>query len=882
MYNSSHLVIVLSLINVMCQWSSSLGMDVIITANDGRIRGVQNIQDGDFILGGLFGVHSNQGSEMSCKDIRCRGGADRVEAMLFAIDQINRDSLLLPNLTLGYDIRDTCSEEHIGLDEAASLILSGTNSLLDSEYQCNNNSTTAGLQNRVIGVVGAAASRVSIPVAGLTRLFETPQISYSSTSAILSNRERYSYFFRTIPSDTREAVAIVDMLRHFNWTFISTVFTRDSYGQSGIDDLHDLAQEYGICVDISEGIEVDFEDSDYELLAKKISSNSEANVIIVYSHREAAQSLLSKMSISAEKRFTWIATSAWVQSVDTVAGLFGVIPTISTVSKFTEHFDRLLMDMNSTRNPWLPELLQCNGSADPDYAIPRVIDAVYTFAHALNNYLKENCAQSITWIPENRTCVGFTQQLTGSLLLKYISNTSFIGSSGMMVNFDSEGGVQPLYDIVNYRQVNNEVKLDKIGTWNSMRNSGNSYVTEYLHIYDDIQIHFGVDELGEAIVQPTESQCGRCEHGEYLREVPSSCCGLCEPCLGQSFSNSSSTTECLNCSSLGDLWGNNPTTGSSGCVPIPQIFLDFSDPWSIVIMCASALGLVLLISVVIIFGFNWNTPVIRASGRESMIMMIIGTKISFIVAFIYVAPPSLAVCTLQRISLWLGFGLIFSSLTVKVVRIARIFVFQTSSYIHLKCINSHYIIIQTLLLFLVQIMIILISLLARFPEVVNTLRLDLTDHNILPEMVITCTRDHEVGLVISVVYETGLVVTSAVLATLSFKSPANFNEAKSICCAAFGLLLVWTVFFPTYFALENKQELQNAAIAGTVTLTAYVVLLCLFGPRIFIILFRKKDSNERSGQHISESVIGNRGEKKLQVMSTLNTMQTKTRHSTSE
>ena len=866
-------LLVVILYVLVSTWSYSLGDDVIIRANDGtsRVRGVQNTQDSDFVLGGLFAVHSLQDSEQSCQDLRCRGGTDRVEAMLFAIDQINYDPLILPNLTLGYDIRDTCSEEHIGLDEATDLILSGTHFDLESENQCNSSGTRD--RGHTVGLIGAGASRVSIPIAGLTRLFEVPQISYSSTSAILSNRERYSYFFRTIPSDTREAVAIVDMFQYFNWTFISTVFTRDSYGQSGIDDLHDLARKHGICIDVSEGIEVEFTDNDYRILAEKIANNSEANVIVVYSQREAARRLLKQVNLVVKKNFTWIATSAWVQSIDTMVGLFGVIPTISFVNRFSNHFSLLTKETN-TRNPWFSDFVQCNySSADHDYAIPRVIDAVYTFAHALDKFLSDNCAQPLQWIYENRTCIGLKQQLTGSILLDYIKNTSFTGITGMTVDFDSEGGVEPLYDIVNYQQVDKEAKLKHIGMWGSLVNNTNS-----LQISSDIQIHFGVNATGRAILQPIESHCGRCKPGQYLRNVPSSCCGLCEPCLGQNFSNASFADKCLNCSVYGDMWGNDPTVGSSGCIPIPQIFLDFTNPWSILIMITSVIGLILLFSMVIILGVNWNTPVIRASGRESMVIIVIGTAISFIVAFIYIAPPSLEICTLQRICLWLGFGLVFSSLTVKVIRIARIFVFQTSSYVNLKCISTHYIILQTILLFMIQVVIILVSLLARFPAVVKTLRLDASDRNHLPEIVITCTADHEVGLVISIVYETALVVTSAVLATLSFKSPSNFNEAKSICCAAFGLLIIWICFFPTYFALQNQQELQNAAIAGTVNLTAYVVLLCLFGPRMFIILYwKKKDS---SGHQSSDNVIG-KGEKR-QRTSSLHTLSTNMPQSTSE
>ena len=832
----------------------------VIRSNDGssRVRGVQNTQDSDFVLGGLFAVHSTQGSERSCQDIRCRGGMDRVEAMLFAIDQINNDPLLLPNMTLGYEIRDTCYEEYIGLDEAADLILSGTQFNLGDESQCTANVSGVGEQgHKIIGLIGAGASRVSIPIAGLTRLFEIPQISYSSTSAILSNREQYSYFFRTIPSDPREAVAIVDLLLHFNWTFISTVFTRDSYGQSGIDDLHDLATAHGICIDISEGIEVDFDENDYRVLAEKIANNSKANVVVVYSQQEAAMRSLEQINLLAKRNFTWIASSAWVQSVKTMVGLFGVSSTINTADSFSEYFSSLMIQTN-TRNPWFTEFSPCNySSAEHDYAIPRVIDAVYTFAHALDRFLKDNCAQPLQWIHENRTCIGLKQQLTGSILLSYIQNTSFTGVTGMTVSFDSKGEVEPSYDIFNYGQVNNKVQLNKIGIWSSILND-----TKFLQIDDNAQIHFGVDPKNRAILQSVESHCGRCKPGQYLRSVPSSCCGLCEPCLGQNFSNASFVNKCSNCSAYGDMWGNDPTVGSSGCVFIPQTFLRFTNPWSILIMVMSVVGLILLFLIVIILGVNWSTPVVKASGRESMIMIVIGTAISFTVAFIYVAPPSLEICTLHRICLWLGFGLIFSSLTVKVIRIARIFVFQTTSYVHLKCISTHYIILQTGLLFLVQVVIVLVSLLSRFPAVMKRLRLDANDRNRLPQIIITCTADHEVGLVVSIVYETGLVVTSAVLAALSFKSPSNFNEAKSICCAAFGLLIVWIGFFPTYFALQDQQELQNAAIAGSVNLTSYVVLLCIFGPRVFVTLFRKMKESSTEKAHQSSDIVVGKGDKR--------------------
>lgn len=57
--------------------------------------------DGDLILGGLFPMHDS-GDEMSlCGAIKEEKGIQRLEAMLYAIDMINADYTLLPNITLG-------------------------------------------------------------------------------------------------------------------------------------------------------------------------------------------------------------------------------------------------------------------------------------------------------------------------------------------------------------------------------------------------------------------------------------------------------------------------------------------------------------------------------------------------------------------------------------------------------------------------------------------------------------------------------------------------------------------------------------------------------------------------------------------------------------
>jgi len=70
------------------------------------------------------------------------------------------------------------------------------------------------------------AKRLTVlQVQNLLSLFNIPQIGYSATSKDLSDKSLYRYFMRVVPSDKLQARALVDIVLHFNWTFISTVFT---------------------------------------------------------------------------------------------------------------------------------------------------------------------------------------------------------------------------------------------------------------------------------------------------------------------------------------------------------------------------------------------------------------------------------------------------------------------------------------------------------------------------------------------------------------------------------------------------------------------------------------------------------------------------------
>ena len=202
--------------------------EVIRDDDSGRIRGIQSRENKSFVLGGLFPIHFPSGDSSSaspCGPVWPQA-LEWVEAMLYAIDRINADPDLLPGVELGYDIRDTCLSETLGLDEAIDLIITGSNlniascqAELDAAKPSPNESGLGVYPVPTSGIVGAAGSRVSVPVASLGRLFNMPQVSYASTSPLLSDQTRYSYFRRTIPADDLQVQAMVDLLHRFGWNY---------------------------------------------------------------------------------------------------------------------------------------------------------------------------------------------------------------------------------------------------------------------------------------------------------------------------------------------------------------------------------------------------------------------------------------------------------------------------------------------------------------------------------------------------------------------------------------------------------------------------------------------------------------------------------------
>ncbi|GBM00754.1 Metabotropic glutamate receptor [Araneus ventricosus] len=414
------------------------------------------ILEGDVMLGGLFPVHQ-KGLKTKCGAIFKDRGIQRLEAMLFAVEKINSDPTLLEKIKLGAIILDTCSSDSYALNQSLEFIRASINTVDATTFECADGSapTMKFTTKAITGVVGGSYSEVSLQVANLLRLFKIPQISPASTGTSLSDKTRYDFFARTVPPDTFQAIALVDLVQSFNWSYVSLVSSEGQYGDSGMTAFQKEARSRNICIAVNEKVPhsatEEVFDSIYQNLLQKISARG----VVLFTRAEDAAGVLRAAMRSRKHVFTWVASDGWgkqeklVEDLERAAeGAITVELASTEIAEFNDYMKNLTPATN-IRNPWfeeywesvfsctLPENVKPNSNSSVVVCSPNlrldesvgynqeskvqfVVDAVYAFAHALDKVWRDLCEpKGEAHCHEMRTLDGAT------LYLDYILNVSF-------------------------------------------------------------------------------------------------------------------------------------------------------------------------------------------------------------------------------------------------------------------------------------------------------------------------------------------------------------------------------------------------------------------------------------------------------------------------
>ncbi|XP_060089046.1 vomeronasal type-2 receptor 26-like [Heteronotia binoei] len=107
-------------------------------------------------------------------------------ALVFAINEINKDPALLPNITLGFHIFEDTRFATMAYQAGLSFLSTGDQ--IVPNYRCNR-------REKLLSVIGSLYSRISVQMASLLGLFKIPQILASLRSIQFNNSAGEEVFF---------------------------------------------------------------------------------------------------------------------------------------------------------------------------------------------------------------------------------------------------------------------------------------------------------------------------------------------------------------------------------------------------------------------------------------------------------------------------------------------------------------------------------------------------------------------------------------------------------------------------------------------------------------------------------------------------------------
>uniref|UniRef100_A0A8B9P810 Extracellular calcium-sensing receptor n=1 Tax=Apteryx owenii TaxID=8824 RepID=A0A8B9P810_APTOW len=835
---------------------------------------------GDIILGGLFPIHfgvaaKDQDLKSRPESVECIRynfrGFRWLQAMIFAIEEINSSPTLLPNMTLGYRIFDTCNTVSKALEATLSFVAQNKIDSLNLDEFCNCSEHIPS----TIAVVGATGSGISTAVANLLGLFYIPQVSYASSSRLLSNKNQFKSFLRTIPNDEHQATAMADIIEYFRWNWVGTIAADDDYGRPGIEKFREEAEERDICIDFSELISQYSDEEEIQQVVEVIQ-NSTARVIVVFSSGPDLEPLIKEIVRRNITGKIWLASEAWASSsLIAMPEFFRVIgstigfalkagqipgfreflqkvhPKKSTNNGFAKEF------WEETFNCYLPDGSKnspasasfhkgheeslgagngttafrppCTGDENitsvetpyMDYTHLRisynVYLAVYSIAHALQDIYTCTPGKGLF---TNGSCADI-KKVEAWQVLKHLRHLNFTNNMGEQVDFDEFGDLVGNYSIINWHlsPEDGSVIFEEVGHYNVYAKKG-----ERLFINENKILWSGFSKD----VSVPFSNCSRdCLPGtrKGIIEGEPTCCFECVDCPDGEYSDETDASACDKCPE--DYWSNENHTS---CIPKQIEFLSWTEPFGIALTLFAVLGIFLTSFVLGVFTKFRNTPIVKATNRELSYLLLFSLLCCFSSSLFFIGEPQDWTCRLRQPAFGISFVLCISCILVKTNRVLLVFEAKIPTSLHRKWWGLN---LQFLLVFLctfVQIVICVIWLYTAPPS-------SYRNHDLEDEIIfITCHEGSLMALGFLIGYTCLLAAICFFFAFKSRKLPENFNEAKFITFSMLIFFIVWISFIPAYASTYGKFVSAVEVIA--ILAASFGLLACIFFNKVYIILFK--------------------------------------------
>ncbi|XP_077779738.1 vomeronasal type-2 receptor 26-like [Podarcis muralis] len=758
---------------------------------------------------------------------------------LFAIQDINQNPRLLPNITLGYNIHENFFHGRVTCEALVDLL---------SARQANVPNYNCGGQNNLLAVLEGADTQNSIQISSMLGIYKIPQVSYAFVSHVLDDKRHFPFFYPMVPKEEAQYPGIVKMLHHFRWTFIGLIAPDTENGERFMKTLTPVLIRSGICVAISQTISV-LNTNGFEINFRKFLKWRQARVFVYYAETLHAlhgifilQHLFDYM-IKPTAGEVLVTTAMWDISFELMySGLsykhiHGIFSFYTETNKRKESNDipslffaikqfwEDAFSCSYLKHTWsVKGWIRCREKGkhemlpqdDMERSLSldsyRIYNTVQALARALNAAYSSRSLWRVTDSLER-------QRLQPWQLHPFLGNSQFYNSSMDGVYLDENGQLAADFSVVNWLKFPNKSILKvKFGSINRRG-------------LTDLQ--FTIDQ--DAVVWPKwlgltlpTSQCVEsCSPGfvKVIQEGKPLCCYDCIPCAKGTISTQEDAEHCTRCPE-----DQHPNKPRDQCAFKIITFLAYEEPLGILL---ASFSLLLSLTTGIVLGTfikYKETPIVKANNRDLSYILLISLLLSFLSSFMFLGQPRKAACLLQQMAFNTIFSVAVSSVLAKTVTVVLAFLATKPGntmrrWLGKSLANSIVISCSSVQ---VAICTIWLGISPPFPES------DMSSQ--AGEITLQCNVGSIAMFYTALGYMGFLASICFMVAFLARNLPGAFNEAKLITFSMLVFCSVWLSFVPTY--LSTKGKYMVAVQVFSILASSAGLLGCIFFPKCYIIVLR--------------------------------------------
>ncbi|XP_077774126.1 vomeronasal type-2 receptor 26-like [Podarcis muralis] len=796
-------------------------------------------------------------------------------ALVFAVDEINKNPRMLPNVSLGFHIYDSYYDSKMAYRTILDLIFNENHFV--PNYRC-------GIQKNVIGAIGGLDSDTSWCMANVLGLFKIPQISFGSFEPAINDGTEFPSFYRMVPNEDHQYKGIIQLLLHFRWKWVGLITPANEAGERFLQTIEPMLFNNGLCSAFTEKVKpnVHYNGNIVGTLNAWFSftpfTTSKANAVLVYGEgrfiiwlasaiktMEITQLLLPYKKSHEGK--VWITTAqldfilySLQKKFNVNIRMFHGAISFAIHSKEIHKFQDFLQNVhpywtdtdgfiqdfwedafscslsNATLSPTTctgEEMLESLPAPYFEMSMTghsySIYNAVYALAHALNRM------HLAAVIRKRRDAKGklSPQYVEPWQLHSFLQRISFNNSAGDEITLNEYGELAAGFDITNLVTFPNRSYIRvKVGRLDPQAPPGKELTINE----DRMKWHRDFTQVPPLSICNAHCLPG---YGKKKKEGKKFCCYDCDPCPDGMISDEKDIETCVSCTA-----DQYPNSGQDLCIPKIPNFLAFDENLVIVSTFFALLFSLITILVLGIFIKHHDTAIVKANNQSLTYGLLISLLLCFLSSLLFIGKPNMVTCLLRQTAFGIVFSVALSSILAKTILVVLAFMATKPGSNMRKWVGKElaYSIVFSCSIVQVGICVLWLATSPPFPDV---------DMHSMPEEIIFLCNEGSVSMFYCVLGYMGFLATiSFTVAFLARKLPDTFNEAKFITFSMLVFCSVWLSFIPTYLSTRGKYMV--AVEIFSIFASGAGLLACIFTPKCYIIVVRPDLNNK---EHLTQRKI---------------------------